>query len=573
MTAILNLPPAAWLIAVAILLPALPARLRPGATVAFPLLALALLARMEPGTTSSAQFAGWDLVLFQLDRVNFVFGVIFLLISAAASIYAWHVRQLGQQLAAMLYTAGALGVTFAGDFLTLLLFWELMAVASTWLILARNRPESTRAGLRYLLVHLAGGTTLLAGILLHYGQSGSLLMEPLAPSHGIAAWLILTGVCVNIALPPLHAWLPDAYPQATVTGAIYLSALTTKSAVYVLLKLFAGWEFLLYGGAFMALYGVIYAILANDIRRLLAYHIVSQVGYMVAGIGLGTPLALNGSIAHAYSHILYKALLFMGAGAVIEATGRSKLTELGGLAARLPGVVWLFMIGAFSISGVPLFNGFISKSMIVTAAADAHHNVIFLLLLLASIGTFLSITLKIPAFAFFGAPRPASVRAVPASMYIAMGSLAFACALYGVAPSLLYRLLPFDAVYHPFTASHLVEAIQLMISTVIVFWLMRRKLAGELLIHLDTDWFYRKAAVPATRFILTPVHACFAGAATYRDHLVRHVTRLFLNPRAWFDLRRPRSRPFDPDLDRGPLSASIGWILLLLMVLAILMWS
>jgi multicomponent Na+:H+ antiporter subunit D len=573
MTAIADIPPAAWLIAATIVLPALPSRMRSWTTVAIPLIALALLARTEFGTMVTVRFAGWDLILFQLDRVNFVFGMIFLLISSAASIYAWHVRQLSQQVAALLYTAGALGVTFAGDFLTLLLFWELMAISSTWLILARNRPESTRAGFRYLLVHMAGGTTLLAGILLQYGQSGSLVMEPLSAGHGIAAWLILIGVCVNVALPPLHAWLPDAYPQATITGAIYLSALTTKSAVYVLLKLFAGWEFLLYAGVFMALYGVIYAILANDIRRLLAYHIVSQVGYMVAGIGMGTPLALNGTVAHAYSHILYKALLFMGAGAIIEATGRSKLTELGGLAARLPAVLWLFMIGALSISGVPLFNGFISKSMIVVAAADAHHDAIVLLLLLASIGTFLSIALKIPAFAFWGPRQPTNIQTLPPNVYVAMAALAFACTLYGIAPSLLYGMLPFDAVYQPFTASHLTESLQLMISTIIAFWLLRRKLAGERLIHLDFDWFYRRAAAPATRFVLVPVHACFTYAASTRDHLVQYIIRLFLNPRAWVDPRQPLGQPFDPDIARGPLSASIGWILLFLIALVLLMWN
>jgi multicomponent Na+:H+ antiporter subunit D len=573
MTAIANLPPALWLLAAAILLPVLPGRGRALATVAVPLVALAWLIRMEPGIPVTGSFAGFHLVLFQMDRLNFVFGVIFLLITAAASLYAFHLRDLGQQIAALLYAAGALGVTFAGDYLTLLVFWELMAISSVWLIFARNRPESTRAGIRYLLVHMAGGAVLMAGIVLQYGQTGSLLLEPLTTAMGAAAWLILIGVSVNVALPPLHAWLPDAYPEATVTGAIYLSALTTKSAVYVLLKLFAGWEILIYGGVLMSLYGVIYAILANDIRRILAYHIVSQVGFMVTGVGLGTALAMNGTVAHAYSHILYKALLFMGAGAVIEATGRSKLTELGGLSGKLRAVLWLFLVGAFSISGVPLFNGFISKSMIVSAAGEAHYNAALLLLQLASVGTFVSLALKIPAFTFWGPDRNLRVKPIPSNMYAAMGLLAIACTIYGIVPGLLYRMLPFDAHYQPFTGHHLAEAIQLLTFTFIAFWLVRRRLMGHPWITLDTDWFYRRAGAPATRFILIPVNASFTAAATARDKFVEIVTRQFGNPRAWFDLSRSASVPFDADQERGPLSASIGFVLLVLIALAILMWN
>lgn len=573
MIGIANLPPAFWLLAAALLLPMFQGRGRALATIAVPLITLVLLSQMEPGLPITASFAGFDLILFHMNRLNFVFGVIFLLITAAASVYAWHVRDLGQQIAAMLYGAGALGVTFAGDYLTLLLCWELMAVASAWLIFARKRPQSTRAGFRYLLMHLAGGSALLAGIVLQYGQTGTLLLQPFPDGQGgVAGCFILTGVLVNVALPPLHAWLPDAYPEATVTGAIYLSALTTKSAVYVLLKLFAGWEILIYGGVFMTLYGVVYAILANDIRRILAYHIVSQVGFMVTGVGLGTALAMNGTVAHAYSHILYKALLFMGAGAVLEATGRSKLTELGGLAGRLPAVLWLFLIGAFSISGVPLFNGFISKSMIVSAAGQAHYDVVFLLLTLAAVGTFLSLALKIPAFTFWGPPRNLPVKTLPVNMYIAMGFLAVACISYGVMPGLLYRMLPFDAHYQPFTAQHLVEAIQLLTFTFIGFWLARRMLLGEPWITLDTDWFYRRAAAPANRYILSPIHATFHAAARTRDCIVRSMISGVANPHAWFDPRRSSVNTFNADHERGPLSSSISFILLVLIMVAIAMW-
>ncbi|NQY32262.1 MAG: Na(+)/H(+) antiporter subunit D, partial [Coraliomargarita sp.] len=442
MTAIVELPPALWLGIAAMLMLVLPKMLRALTAVVLPLVGLALLWNLEPGTYCKGSLAGFELVLFQVTNLNFVFGVIFLLISSVASIYAWHLDDRSQQVASLLYGAGALGVTFAGDFLTLLLFWELMAVSSAWLVFARRTQASVQAGFRYLIVHFVGGSLLLGGIILLFTQTGSLELRLLDMELGLAAWLILLGVAVNVALPPFHAWLPDAYPQATITGAIFMSSLTTKSAVYVLLLLFAGWDLLIYAGVAMALYGVVYAVLANDIRQILAYHIISQVGYMVAGVGIGTELSMNGTAAHAYSHILYKALLFMGTGAVIYATGISKLSDLGGLARKLRWVLVLLMIGAFSISGFPLFNGFISKSMIVSAAGKSHLDAVMLLLLLASVGTFLHTGLKIPVFTFWGKDQKLSVRPIPRNMYVAMGILAFLCTLYGVVPSLLYSMLP-----------------------------------------------------------------------------------------------------------------------------------
>lgn len=572
MTAMLETPPALILLVAAILLPLLPAVLRSAVTVATPLAALALLVQMERGATVTAPFAGFELVLLQVSNLNFVFGVIFLLISAAAALYAWHVRDTGQQVAAMLYGAGAVGVTFAGDYLTLLLFWELMAVSSAWLVFARKTPESSRAGFRYLLTHLAGGAALLGGIVLHHAQTGHLLLEPLSSDSGVAAWLILAGVALNVALPPLHAWLPDAYPRATLTGAVFMSALTTKSAVYVLMVLFAGWEVLIYAGVFMTIYGVIYAVLTNDIRQILAYHIISQVGYMVTGVGIGTVLALNGTAAHAYSHILYKALLFMGAGAVIFATGKSKLSELGGLGGRMKLVLWLYMVGAFSISGFPLFNGFTSKSMIVSAAGQAHHTIVMLLLLFASVGTFLSVGLKLPVFTFWGTDRKLETRPVPRNMTAAMALLAFGCVLYGVAPGLLYRMLPFEADYHPYTAYHLIESVQILVFTFVAFWLMRGKLAGKPYIVLDVDWFYRRAAGPMTRLVLAPVNAFFSAGAALRDSSVRVAARLSTNPRAWLLPGRKSGKPFDPDQERAPLSASLGFILLFIILLSAAMW-
>lgn len=558
MTAIVELPPALWLGIAAMLMLVLPKMLRALTAVVLPLVGLALLWNLEPGTYCKGSLAGFELVLFQVTNLNFVFGVIFLLISSVASIYAWHLDDRSQQVASLLYGAGALGVTFAGDFLTLLLFWELMAVSSAWLVFARRTQASVQAGFRYLIVHFVGGSLLLGGIILLFTQTGSLELRLLDMELGLAAWLILLGVAVNVALPPFHAWLPDAYPQATITGAIFMSSLTTKSAVYVLLLLFAGWDLLIYAGVAMALYGVVYAVLANDIRQILAYHIISQVGYMVAGVGIGTELSMNGTAAHAYSHILYKALLFMGTGAVIYATGISKLSDLGGLARKLRWVLVLLMIGAFSISGFPLFNGFISKSMIVSAAGKSHLDAVMLLLLLASVGTFLHTGLKIPVFTFWGKDQKLSVRPIPRNMYVAMGILAFLCTLYGVVPGLLYSMLPFDVKYHPYTAYHMVETVPLLVFTFVGFWVLRPKLAGEPYIPLDTDWIYRRSKPLMDRLLVGPVNQFFSYGASARDGIAGFLVKRWGNPRAWI---WPPSKASGSVEEQGPLAWSIAGIM------------
>lgn len=568
MSWITELPPALWLLGTSLLLCFARGGLGRILTVAAPLLVLGLLLRMAIGTGFSFSMAGLELRPFEVGPVNRVFGIIFLLISSIAGLYAWHIEDCSQRVMSMAYAAGALGVTFAGDFFTLLVFWELMAVGSAWLIFARKESSSIRAGFRYLMVHFVGGSVLLGGILLLYRETGSLQLVQLHPGNGLAAWLILVGVCINVALPPFHAWLPDAYPKATITGAIFMSALTTKSAVYVLLVLFPGWDILIYMGLAMALYGVVYAVLANDIRQILAYHIISQVGYMVTGVGIGTALSMNGTVAHAYSHILYKALLFMGAGAVIHATGESRLSELGGLARRMRPIVWLFMIGAFSISGFPFFNGFISKSMIVSSAGEAHYPVIMLGLLLASVGTFLHTGLKIPVFTFWGKDAQLKVGAIPRNMIAAMGIAASLCMLYGIAPGLLYRWLPFEAAYKPYSGYHLVEAIHLLTFTFIAFWIFRDKLAGERCVALDTDWFYRRGAPLVDSLLVKPVNRLFETGAAMRGMVVEWSGRAFRNPYSWIRLNTGPKGAFLPDRERPYLASPIVWILMAFVLIA-----
>jgi multicomponent Na+:H+ antiporter subunit D len=461
--------------------------------VLVPLLGLLAVVTMQPGSYGATQFLGQDILIARVDKLSIVFATVFAIMALIGTVYALHLSHPGQHVAAFVYVGSSLGVVFAGDYLTLYLFWEIMAFASAYLVFAQGGQRAIGAGFRYLMVHVTGGVVLLGGIILHGHSTGSLLFGPIG-EMGTGTYLILAGFLLNAAVPPLNAWLTDAYPEATVTGAVFMSAFTTKTAVYVLARAFPGTELLVWLGTAMALYGVVYAVLENDCRRLLAYHIVSQVGYMVAGIGIGTEMAVNGATSHAFAHILYKSLLFMGAGAVIYVTGRRKLTELGGLYKSMPVTVALYMIGAFAISAFPFFSGFVTKSMVIAAAGEDHRALVVLALTMASSGTFLHTGLKLPYYMFFGTDRKLQAREPPANMLVAMAMAAALCIAIGVFPQPLYALLPYPVDFEPYTGSHVTESLGILMFTALGFILFLRALDPENTISLDTDWFYRKGA-------------------------------------------------------------------------------
>jgi multicomponent Na+:H+ antiporter subunit D len=476
----------------ALLVPWVGVTLRRLLSLAAPALALASLAALPAGATTTLHALGHDWVLLRADGLATVFATAFILYALMAGVYAWQDTGRGAKAMSLVLAGAGTGVVLAGDLLTLFFFWEWLTVASLFLIWSGNTEKAWGAGFRYLIFHLAGAIVMLMGILMLVGD-GVTAFEVL-PRGTTASWLVLAGMVTNAAVPPLHAWLSDAYPEASIFGTVFLSAFTTKSAVYALVRGYPGLELLMWAGIVMAFFGVFYAVMENNIRRLLSYHIISQVGYMVTGIGLGTALSLNGTSAHAFSHIFYKGLLMMSAGAVIHATGRGKLSDLGHLARPLRWTLVLMMIGALSISGAPLFSGFVSKSMIVSAAAYTEQAPVELVLLIVSMGTFLSVALKMPWFTFAGVGRGAAVtRPVPASMYLGMALAALVCFVTGVIPgATLYRLLPFDAVYDPFTGHHFIEVLQLMVATAFGFWLLRVRLMPAAKTTLDTDYLYRR---------------------------------------------------------------------------------
>ncbi len=487
-------------------LPLLRGQMRRAAMLALPAAAVIACWTTEPGTYGVVRFLGQELVFGRADSLSLVFSYVFSIMAFVGMVYALHVDDDYQHVSALTYAGGALGVTFAGDFLSLYIFWELMAVSSVFLVWLRRDESAVAAGFRYLLVHVVGGLFLLAGIVLHWSAAGSLAFGDLSLFSGGAAWtLILIAFLINAAVPPFGAWLPDAYPEATVTGGVFMTAFTTKSAVYALIRGFAGTELLVWLGAAMAVYGVVYAVLENDARRLLAYHIISQVGYMVCGVGIGTALAINGATAHAFAHILYKALLFMGAGAVLQVTGLRKLSEMGGLYRTMPITLGLYMIGAFAISAVPLFSGFVSKSMVVSAAGEAHMAAIFLTLTLASAGTFLHTGLKLPYYMFFGKDSGVRAQEPPGNMLAAMGIAAVACTVIGVFPGLLYQYLPNPVEYHPYTLAHVTNTLGILGFTALGFFLLLKHLDPEPKISLDTDWFYRRGCAGFLALVNQPL--------------------------------------------------------------------
>ncbi len=479
-----------------------------------PMMAIAVVISLTmtnsgPRDLATLSYLGQTLHLGRVDTLSLVFAHVFAVQSLIGFIYALHVKDRAQHMAACLYVAGAFGSVFAGDYLTLFIFWELMSIGSVFLVWLRGTPASTAAGFRYFLFHIFGGLFLLAGLLLRHAALGTFAFTAVAPEAArYFDYLILIGFLVNAAFVPLHAWLPDAYPEATVTGAVFMSAFTTKTAVYVLARGFAGFELLAIGGCVMCLYGVFYATIENNARRILSYHIVSQVGYMVCGIGIGTAMTVDGACAHAYAHLLYKGLLFMGVGCLLYSAGSAKLTELGGLASRLPLVMIGYMVGAVSISGMPLFNGFVSKTMTIAGAAEAHHTWLALAMELAAVGTFLSVGIKLPYFAFWAKPKnDMSLKPIPWNMYLGMGISSLLCLFIGLFPRSLYKLLPFPTEYTPYTPWHVLQSSLLLGFTGLGFYLMRRIIPPHPSRNLDFDFLYRAIGRGFVKLVSVPTAA------------------------------------------------------------------
>jgi multicomponent Na+:H+ antiporter subunit D len=525
------LPPGLILLAGALLIGLTRGVVRTAVLFAAPLLTLWAVWQVPDGVLFEVGFLDYQLQPLEGSPVRRLFATIFALMAFVGGLYAYRQAKWYELAAAYAYAAGAVGVSFAGDLLSLFLFWELMALFSTVVVWCGGTADARAAGIRYAIMHLLGGVILKVGIEGVVVHTGSIDVQPMLATN-FDTWMILIGLLINAAAPPVSAWLADSYPESSPTGSVFLSAFTTKTAVLALILLFPGEPVLIGIGLFMVMYGIIYALLENDIRRILAFSIVNQVGFMVCAIGIGTQLAINGAAAHAFAHIVYKALLFMSAGVVVYRTGMNRCTDVGGLFRTMPLTAICGIIGALAISGFPLTSGFTTKTMISQAAANESLVAVYFLLAAASAGVFLHAGIKFPWFVFFQRDSGLRPKDAPWNMGLAMVLFAGICILLGVAPELLYQYLPYPVDYQAYTAGKVLFYLQLLLFSGLAFFLLLPLMKRTLTISLDTDWIWRVALNRLARFLYAAAtsvgHAVSAAVqaliARLRKLAMRHMS-------------------------------------------------
>ena len=484
------LSPALILLLSALLTGLLRGHLRSAVVLLAPLVTLYAIWQVPDGVAGTLPFLDYYIEPVEGSAIRRLFATIFALMSFAGGLYAFRHASWHELAAAQAYAAGAIGVCFSGDLISLFIYWEMMALFSTIIVWCGGTPAARAAGVRYAIMHLLGGIILKVGIVGVVTQTGSIDIQAMQATN-FATWMMLIGILINAAAPPVSAWLGDAYPESSPTGTVFLSAYTTKTAVLALILLFPGESVLIGVGLYMVMYGIIYALLENDARRILAYSIVNQVGFMVCAVGIGTQMAINGAAAHAFAHIIYKALLFMSAGVVVYRTGKSKCTDLGGLFRTMPLTTICGIIGALAISGVPLTSGFVTKTMVSQAAVSEGLMFVYFALAAASAGVFLHAGIKFPWFVFFQRDSGLRPKDAPWNMAASMILLSALCILIGVFPETFYRLLPYPVDYQPYYAGKVVFYLQLLLFSGLAFFLLLPMMRRTLTISLDTDWLWR----------------------------------------------------------------------------------
>ena len=465
--------------------------------LATPVIGLLALLGLPEGTSFQISFFGFDLILAQVDKLSFLFALLFHIAGIIGVIYALHIKSRLETSSALLYAGSAVATVLAGDLVTLFLGWEMLALTSAFIVWAREDNKVLPVGSRYLVFQVLSGLSLLAGLLIHHQSGGSLLISDLGvldlASPGVP-WILLA-FGIKAGFPMFHTWIVDTYPAASATGTVFLSAFTTKTAVYALARFFPGTEELITIGAVMTFFPIFFAVIENDLRKVLSYSMINQIGFMVVGIGIGTEMAVNGAVSHAFNDVLFKGLLFMSMGAVLHVTGKTRGTDLGGLWRKMPITTVLCLVGAASISAVPLFSGFVSKSMIMAAALHEGHTWLWFLLLFASAGVLEHAGIKIPHFAFFARDSKLEAKEPPVNVLVAMSIGAALCIFIGCNPGWLYSMLPFTVSYEPFTTTHVLTQLQLLLfASLSVVVLMKTGTYPPELVreNLDFDVIYRK---------------------------------------------------------------------------------
>lgn len=575
-----SLHPGLIMIAMGLLVMALPDKFKRPVYLLAPVLALgALFGINTKSTMVYAISSKLSIDLISFDNLALIFMVAYCIVSLIAAIYSDNGDNKYEMGFALMYAGSNMGVVLSGDVLALLIFWELGAIASCYIVYSKRTRKSTRASFRYILMHGFGGNMLLVGLIAYMCKYGTEIIN-LTGQGGFIFWMIFIGVAVNAAVPPVNSWMPDAYPESTIGGTVYLASFTTKSAIYVMIRFFAGTEWLVWVGAFMAIYGVCMALLENDMRRLFSYHIISQLGYMVASLAMGDGYGVDGAAAHAFGNIMYKGVLMMCAGAIIYATGKRKITELGGIGKQMPVTAGCFLIASLAIAGMPFLNGFASKALVMHAVNEGGYALASFLLTVASVGTWMSITLKFNYFVFFGKPVSGDptpkedIKPIPVNMKIAMVIGSVACIVTGVMPKLVYNMTPGMTDGHPFTPEHIIEYIMLFIGGTIIFFLFINRMKPHDELSIDFDWFYRVALDKFIEWISKGTYAVFV----YFDKVVlkscQYMGNHLGNPYLWTEAssnKRVQSMSFEnEDRQIGNVIIAIIFTFVIMLIAAVI---
>lgn len=495
--------------------------LRGAVLLAAPVLGAVSLLGAGPDVFQQARIMDLVLVPYRVDALSLIFGYAFLIGAFISILFSLKNQDTMEHVAAQVYVGSSLGVLFAGDLLSLFVCWEIMGLSSVFLIWASRSETSLQAGIRYLLFQVLSGVLLMAGALWYWNTTGNLAFTRMELGS-VGTWLMFLAFGLKAGFPLLHNWITDGYPNGTPTGSVFLCIFTTKAAVYTLARGFPGTELLIYIGATMTFFPIFYAVIENNLRRVLSYSIINQIGFMVAGVGIGTELALNGTAAHAFAHIIYKALLFMSMGAVLAQAGTVKASELGGLYRRMPFTATFCIVGAASISAFPLLSGFVSKAMVMSAMLKEGYLLPWLVLLFASAGVLEHAGIKIPYFGFFARHGSPAAKEAPWNMLGAMGIAAVLCIGIGVRPDLLYGILPYAMDYHPYDVAHVLTQLQLLLfATLAIVWLHRSGWypAEVPSVNLDVEWTWR-------RLLPGAAHRVVAMLSATRDAAVGNIGRV-----------------------------------------------
>ena len=568
MTALLPtaLPPAVVLFALAVVTDRLPRRLGHVLAVLVSLSLAAWLLTVPAGLHLRTTLFGFEVVLFAVDIYSRLLGVTLAFVATVGVGYTFAVGDDRRQTAlALAYVGAGLGVAFAGDWLSLVVFWELMAVCAT--VFVWYRTSDRRSGVRYAIYHELGALALIAGVVTHYVAVGTFLFGD-GVTPGLPALLVALGIGLNACFLGLHVWLVDTYPRTHVATSVVLAAVTTKVGVYTIVRAFPdGQPALAYVGGGMVLFGVTLAVLQSDMRRLLSYHIVSQVGYMVAGFGVGGALADAGAMAHLVNNVLYKSLLFMVAGVVIVRSGEESLKDVGGLARTMPKTAVVFAVAAFSIAGLPGFNGFISKGMVIDGIENAGLRVLWYALVVGGVGTVISFV-KFGYYAFLDDESDAEYTDLRPIELGALGSVAAVCILIGVLPGFLFKLLPDAGVTgaKPFAVSQFLKTGGVTVAGVVVFFGIRTRLS-HITPVADLDTVYH----PAGEYLRT---TSVSVAGSIEDTINNIGTRIHDGVRRILQGFRPRSErelTGTPDSGRPIGRGILAIVLTLVLLLALLL--